>query len=127
VLIAEDSEINRMVFREQCTLLGVAPALVDSGGAALEVLANEKTDVLILDIQMPGMSGLDVIRNYNARTDVEIRIPIVVITGDATEDIQAECKQLGVHSFLAKPVELDKLRAVLLEFADGHKLTVAAV
>jgi two-component system sensor histidine kinase RpfC len=127
VLIAEDSEINRMVFREQCNLLGVAPALVDSGGAALEVLANEKVDVVILDIQMPGMSGLDVIRNYNERTDVAVRVPIVVITGDATEDIQAECKQLGVHSFLAKPVELDKLRAVLLEFADGHEVTEAAV
>jgi two-component system sensor histidine kinase RpfC len=126
-LIAEDSEINRMVFREQCNLLGVAPALVDSGGAALEVLANEKVDVVILDIQMPGMSGLDVIRNYNERTDVAVRVPIVVITGDATEDIQAECKQLGVHSFLAKPVELDKLRAVLLEFADGHEVTEAAV
>jgi CheY-like chemotaxis protein len=116
-----------MVFNEQCSVLGVVPVLVDSGVAALEALANEKVDVMILDIQMPGMSGLDVIRNYNERTVVEDRVPIVVITGDATEDIQAECEQLGARSFLAKPVELDKLRAVLLEFADGHEVTVAAV
>lgn len=127
VLIAEDSEINRMVFREQCALLGVAPVLVDSGIAALEALANEDVDVMILDIQMPGMSGLDVIGNYIEGTNIADRVPIVVITGDATEDIQVECEQLGVHSFLAKPVELDKLRAVLLEFADGHEMIAAAV
>jgi len=127
VLIVEDSEINRMVFSEQCTLLGVTPMLVDSGVAALEVLANAKVDVVVLDIQMPGMSGLDVIRNYNETTGVADRVPIVVITGDATEDIQSECKRLGVHFFLAKPVELDKLRAVLLEFADGHEVIAAAI
>jgi len=127
VLIAEDSEINRMVFSEQCALLGVAPVFAGSGVAALEVLANENVDVVILDIQMPGMSGLDVIRSYNKNTDVAGRVPIVVITGDATEDIQVECEQLGVHAFLAKPVELDKLRAVFLEFADGHEEIAAAV
>jgi two-component system sensor histidine kinase RpfC len=127
VLIAEDSEINRMVFREQCSLLGVAPVLVDSGLAALEALANDNVDVMILDIQMPGISGLDVIGDYIEGTDIADRIPIVVITGDATEDIQAECEQLGVHSFLAKPVELDKLRAVLMEFTDGREMIAAAV
>jgi CheY-like chemotaxis protein len=100
--------------------------LVDSGVAALETLANEPVDVMILDIQMPGMSGLDVIRNYHEKTDVADRVPVVVITGDATGDVQAECEQLGVHAFLAKPVQLDKLRAVLLEFADGHEVTAAA-
>jgi two-component system sensor histidine kinase RpfC len=126
VLIAEDSAINRLVFNEQCSVLGVSPVLVDSGVAALETLANEPVDVMILDIQMPGMSGLDVIRNYHEKTDVADRVPVVVITGDATGDVQAECEQLGVHAFLAKPVQLDKLRAVLLEFADGHEVTAAA-
>jgi len=125
VLVAEDSDINREVFNGQFAVLGVVPLLVDSGAAALEALAREKVDVIILDIQMPGMSGLDVIRNYYERTGVEDRVPIVVITGDATEDIQAECEQLGIHSFLAKPVDLGKLRTVLLEFADANEVAAA--
>jgi two-component system sensor histidine kinase RpfC len=125
VLVAEDSDINREVFNGQFAVLGVTPVLVGSGTAALETLAREKVDVMILDIQMPGMSGLDVIRDYYERTTVEDRVPIVVITGDATEDIQAECEQLGVHSFLAKPVDLGKLRTVLLEFSDGNEVTAA--
>ena len=126
VLVAEDSEINREVFAGQFAILGVTPLLVDSGDAALDAIAKKDVDVMILDIQMPGMSGLDVIREYYQRTDARDRVPIIVITGDATEDIRAECNQLGVHSFLAKPVALDKLHALLLEYADHRKVTAIA-
>jgi two-component system sensor histidine kinase RpfC len=125
VLVAEDSAINREVFRGQFAMLGVEPVLTGSGAAALEALAKVKVDAMILDIQMPGMSGLDVIRHYYAGTGVADRVPIVVITGDATEDIQAECEQLGVCSFLVKPVDLDQLRTILLEFTDGHEVMAA--
>lgn len=126
VLIVEDSGINRMVFSEQCKLLGVTPVLVNSGAAALEALSQRQVDVMILDIQMPGMSGLDVIMRYKETTAPGDRVPVVVITGDATRDIQAECEQLGVHTFLAKPVQLDKLRTLLQQFASPHSAITAA-
>ena len=69
--------------------------------------------MIILDIQMPGMSGLDVIREYHRRSSPAERVPVVVITGDATTDIRQECKQLGVWCFLTKPVDLGQLYEVL--------------
>jgi len=81
---------------------------------------------MILDIQMPGMSGLDVIRRYNEETATAVRVPVIVITGDATGDIKAECDLLGIHSFLAKPVQLGKLRAVLQEFVQVRGVAAAA-
>ena len=116
VLVAEDSEINRYVFMNMFELLGVQARYAESGPAALELLGKERFDLLILDIQMPGMSGLEVISHYHESTALPDRAPIVVITGDATADIRAECEQLGVRSFLAKPVGLDRLRQVIGEF-----------
>jgi len=116
VLVAEDSEINRYVFMNMFELLGVQARYAESGPAALELLEKERFDLLILDIQMPGMSGLEVISHYHESTALPDRAPIVVITGDATADIRAECEQLGVRSFLAKPVGLDRLRQVIGEF-----------
>jgi CheY-like chemotaxis protein len=125
VLVAEDSEVNRQVFSGMLGILGVATTFANSGAAALEVLANKEIDLMILDIQMPGMSGLDVIREYMAITEISERVPIIVVTGDVTTDVQKECEQLGVSSFLAKPVELDKLREIISEHLSGKPLMYA--
>ena len=122
VLVAEDSEINRYVFMNMFELLGVQARYAESGPAALELLGKERFDLLILDIQMPGMSGLEVISHYHESTALPDRAPVVVITGDATADIRAECEQLGVRSFLAKPVGLDRLRQVIAEFISDRDL-----
>jgi CheY-like chemotaxis protein len=80
---------------------------------ALEKLRNGTYDILVLDIQMPGMSGFDVIELYKARNLEEKEIPIIVVTGDATAEIYEKCDQLGVSRFLLKPVDQDKLRYAL--------------
>jgi two-component system sensor histidine kinase RpfC len=126
VLVAEDSEINRYVFMNMFELLGVEARYAESGPAALELLEKETFDLLILDIQMPGMSGLEVISHYHESTALPDRAPIVVITGDATADIRAECEQLGVRSFLAKPVGLDQLRQVIGESVYVHEVDALA-
>jgi CheY-like chemotaxis protein len=126
VLVAEDSEINRYVFMNMFELLGVEARYAESGPAALELLEKETFDLLILDIQMPGMSGLEVIGHYHESTALPDRAPIVVITGDATADIRVECEQLGVRSFLAKPVGLDRLRQVIGEFVYVRELDAPA-
>ena len=113
VLIAEDSEINRYVYRSMCQLLNVDVEFADSGAQALELLANEDFRLMILDMQMPGMSGIDVINHYNESTDVDERVPIVVITGDATNEIRDECEQLGVSGFLPKPIGVEKMRELM--------------
>ena len=120
-LVAEDSEINRQVFMNMFELLGVEARYAESGPVALEMLKKETFDLLIMDIQMPGMSGLEVIEHYHEATPVPDRAPVVVITGDATADIQDECERLGVRSFLAKPVGLDRLRQVIADCVQVRK------
>ena len=115
VLVTEDSEINRQVFMNMFEQLGVVGRFAGSGPVALDILRKETFNLLIMDIQMPGMSGLEMIEHYHETTPVADRAPVAVITGDATADIRDECERLGVRAFLPKPVSLDELRQVIAD------------
>jgi CheY-like chemotaxis protein len=109
VLVADDCRMNRHVMKGMLNQLGVSPDIAASGYAALKQLKNNEYDIIMLDIQMPGLSGFDVIKEYRKLHPVAGSIPIVVITGDATQEVYDECIQLGVSRFLLKPVDPGKL------------------
>jgi two-component system sensor histidine kinase RpfC len=113
VLVADDCKLNRHVMRAMLGELGVESDFASSGPTALEKLQSKTYDLLVLDIQMPGMSGFDVIEAYQADQSGEGLIPIMVITGDATSEIHDECDRLGVARFLLKPVDQEMLRNAL--------------
>lgn len=117
ILIAEDSDINRYVYSTMFGYLGVGIDFAETGEIALDKLRHSTYDLLIVDMQMPGMSGIDLIARYHEFTPPAQRTPIVMITGDATADVEQSCERLGVQAFLAKPVTLEKL----------HELTSAYV
>ena len=120
VLVADDSAINRLVIKGMLDRMGVGSILAESGPVALEKLCQDGPNLMILDIQMPGMSGLDVLRKYHATTEITERIPVVIVTGDATVDMQQECRQLGVEDFLTKPVELGNLHRIISRYVFQH-------
>jgi two-component system sensor histidine kinase RpfC len=113
VLVADDCKLNRHVMRAMLGELGIESDFASSGPMTLEKLQAETYDLLVLDIQMPGMSGFDVIEAYQEVQSDEEQIPIMVITGDATSEIHDECDRLGVASFLLKPVDQEMLRNAL--------------
>jgi two-component system sensor histidine kinase RpfC len=123
VLVTDDCRLNRHVMKAMLEDMGVESDYASSGPMALEKLRSEVYDLLVLDIQMPGMSGFDVIELYKSRNLEEKVIPIIVVTGDATAEIYEKCDQLGVSRFLLKPVDQDKLRYALASLLNpgGHE------
>lgn len=117
VLVTDDCRLNRHVMKAMLDDMGVESDFASSGPMALEKLRNGVYDLLLLDIQMPGMSGFDVIELYKARSSEDTTIPIIVVTGDATAEIYEKCDQLGVSRFLLKPVDQNKLRYALTTLA----------
>jgi len=114
VLVTDDCRLNRHVMKAMLDDMGgVESDFASSGPMALEKLRSGTYDLMVLDIQMPGMSGFDVIELYKARNSEEKVIPIIVVTGDATADVYEKCDRLGVSRFLLKPVDQDKLRYAL--------------
>jgi two-component system sensor histidine kinase RpfC len=110
VLVADDSKLNRHVMRAMLDDMGVASEFAASGTVALEKLQSGSYDLLLLDIQMPGMSGFDVIEAYQAANSSGDMTPVMVVTGDATTEIHDECNRLGVARFMLKPVDQEMLR-----------------
>jgi two-component system sensor histidine kinase RpfC len=119
VLVAEDSDMNRQVFKGILEYMGLDVNFANTGIDALKRLKEEIFDLLIVDIQMPGMSGFEVISRCKSLFSGKSRIPIVVVTGDVTKEVQDECNELGVDRFLSKPVESERLRGVVYELLAG--------
>ena len=115
ILVADDCDLNRQVLKGNLEYMGMDANFADSGMEALKRLRQDVFDLFIVDIQMPGMSGFEVITRYKSLCPEEARIPVVVVTGDVTSEVQEECIELGVDRFLSKPVDAEKLRKVVTE------------
>lgn len=114
VLVAEDHLANQHVIRSTLERAGHSVVVVTSGDAALDLLSSESFDVAIVDLRLPGASGLDIIR-VSRLTDAR-HIPFVVLTAEVSERTRNESYAAGAWAYLTKPVSaqqlLDTLRAV---------------
>jgi len=119
VLVVEDELDLGDVFRDFLLELGHQPLVVRSAEAALGKLETERPDAIILDIHLPGMSGLDFLQLRPVR---ELGVPIVAVSGVVTESQARECLRLGAADFLGKPIPLDRLNEVLT-FLEPHALS----
>lgn len=123
LLVADDGKINRMVLDEYLNHDGVLVDHAESGDETLALLRRNVYDLLFLDIQMPGMSGFEVIEQYRQGLSGGPGVPIVVVTGEATREVQQECDRLGVAGLLLKPVDRERLRYTIAEiFPKGEGL-----
>ena len=111
VLVVEDEADLGAVFHDYIVSRGHTADVVGSAEAALErLLTGRPPDAIVLDVRLPGMSGLDFMRLPAVR---ESAIPVIVISGHATEHEARECLRHGALEFLSKPVPLDILGTVL--------------
>lgn len=110
VLIVEDNPINRTVITDQLLQLGHLPKAVESGFAALDRLAQESFDVVLMDMQMPGISGPDTTRRLRA---TGCNLPVIGVTANASTEDRRTCEAAGMTGFVAKPVTLARLAEAL--------------
>src|SRR6266850_6045752 len=110
VLVVEDDRALCMVFTEFLSEVGHQPVAVHTAEAALDALRAGRPEAMLLDISLPGMSGLDLLKLQVVR---ELRVPTVVISGRATESQAQDCLQSGAFDFIGKPVALQRLAEVL--------------
>jgi CheY-like chemotaxis protein len=110
VLVVEDERELGSIFRDYVTTLGHHADVVGSAEAALERLRVAPPQVMILDVKLPGMSGLELLALPVVRAAA---IPVIVVSGYVTEEQARECLRLGALEFLAKPVPLAVLGTVL--------------
>jgi CheY-like chemotaxis protein len=111
VLIVDDNPTNRRILDLQTTRWGMHPVSVGSGELALQLLAaNEYFDVALLDVQMPGMDGYELIARIR-QTHSIAQLPVLVLTSQGVN--AANSKELGVAQTLAKPIKSAQLMTAL--------------
>jgi len=113
ILVVDDDAMVRQTFGEVLAASGYEITLADSGLAALALLDVARPDVVLLDIAMPGMNGLETLTRINARHP---RLPVIMITAYTDVDLAADALKRGAADFVYKPVDLDDLaRAVAVQ------------
>ncbi|MGF1608677.1 MAG: ATP-binding protein [Kiloniellales bacterium] len=116
VLVAEDNVVNRMVTAKILQRAGHSPFLVQTGDEALDALEEQRFDLVLMDVNMPGTSGLDVTKLYRFAHLGEAHLPILALTADATPETRQLCKEAGMDGFITKPVEAARLLDVVHSF-----------
>ncbi len=118
VLIVEDERPVANLFRDHLFDLGHDPRVVTSAEDALRTLADEAVDAILLDLSLPGITGLEFLQLLTARSQ---SIPVIVVSDMATEAQARDCLRLGALDFVPKPVSSSRLGEVVA-FLELHVL-----
>ncbi len=131
VLLAEDNPINALLTRELLRRRGYHVTGVTCGEDAVSALEEDRFDLVLTDIHMPGLDGIEAAKRIRAdeKRDRRPRVPIVALTADALETGKRACQDAGMDGFLTKPVnptELDAMLANLFPSRDDTARDAAA-
>ena len=109
VLIAEDNPKTRLFLKNQLELLGYQVEAVSNGQAAVDMVSEIKPTLVIMDVKMPEMDGIDAAKNISAKTT----IPIILITGLSSDEMATKAIESGVFAYLVKAVTKKQLEPAI--------------
>lgn len=106
VLVVDDEPDFRAALGRRLKLRGLDVSQADSGQAALDLLAGRTVDVVVVDVKMPGMNGVEVLRRI--KTDQPL-VEVILLTGHASLEASLEGMEAGAFDYLLKPADIDAL------------------
>jgi CheY-like chemotaxis protein len=110
VLIVDDNDLNRLLGQKLLEREGHSVEVACDGGEALAMIARGAPDVVLMDLQMPGLDGLETTRELRRRGSA---VPVIALTANAVQGDRERCLAAGMDGYLPKPLDLAALRATL--------------
>ena len=122
ILLVEDNPINALLIRELLRRRGHRTVEAADGATAVKKAAAEHFDLILTDIHMPGMDGIDAAKAIRANEQAlgATRVPVVALTADVLETGQKACRAAGMDGFLTKPVDPKQLDAMFSSFFPAY-------
>jgi two-component system, sensor histidine kinase len=119
ILVAEDVPMNQVLVESLLDGIGHTCRIVDNGQQAVEAAAAERYDLILMDLQMPVMNGLDATRAIRAFAGPAGQVPIVALTANAFAEDIAACQEAGMNDFVSKPLDFDRLVEVIERWTEA--------
>ena len=109
ILLVEDNHINQLVAQKILAKAGLSADVADSGEKALEKLSTQSYELVLMDVRLPGIDGIETSRRIRSReSDVlDHSVPIIALTAYASDEDQATCITAGMDDYLSKPLDID--------------------
>jgi signal transduction histidine kinase/DNA-binding response OmpR family regulator/HPt (histidine-containing phosphotransfer) domain-containing protein len=119
ILLAEDNEINQILFQEILSQYGIKTEVANDGKEALEKMAKTPYDLILMDINMPNLDGVKALKIARYQ---DIHTPIVALTANAMEGDREKFLELGFDEYLTKPLDFKEVERVLIHFLSAKGL-----
>jgi two-component system sensor histidine kinase/response regulator len=120
VLLAEDNRVNQDVAVGLLRAVGIVPDVADDGAQAVQMARTGAYDLILMDVQMPRLDGLQATRELRNGQGA-LAVPIVAMTADAFVEDRKACLAAGMNDHIAKPIELSVLHAVLRRWLPAER------
>ncbi|ACN14478.1 two-component hybrid sensor protein [Desulforapulum autotrophicum HRM2] len=127
ILVAEDNLVNQKVFQMMLNRHGFSATIADNGTQLIQRLKQAPYDLILMDIQMPEMDGIQatrIIRNAESETRCK-QVAIIAMTAHATHEDEQRCLNAGMDAYLAKPVTDKELIAMIRKVLENKEETTA--
>ena len=109
ILVAEDNDVNQILISALLARMGHVVHLVANGALAVEAVRRGDYDLVLMDLQMPGMDGMEATQAIRALDGPRARLPIIAMTANAFEEDRQACLAAGMDDYVAKPIDVDVL------------------
>lgn len=119
VLVVDDNSINQLIVKHSLAKLGATTAQATDGLEAIEKLQANNFDLVLMDIQMPGMDGYETTRFI--RNQLKSNIPIIAMTAFALQGEDEKCLECGMNGYVAKPFTIETLAASIVNVVASEK------
>jgi CheY-like chemotaxis protein len=120
ILIVDDDELNCRLLVRQLQNPGYTVTAVNRAGAALELLATDSFDVVLLDVNMPSMNGTVVLKHLRAEPRTR-NLPVIMVTATNEVSTMLECIDHGADGYINKPIDIGYLRSCILSAVEARK------
>jgi len=106
ILIIDDDVEILALYRTLLKQVGYEPSIVANGHDALNIFSQEKPSLVLLDLSMPGLGGLEVLREIRR---LDTATPVIILTADTGMESRRACKEMGISAYFTKPPNFDEL------------------
>jgi len=126
ILLAEDNPVNQEVISEILKRAGHSVEIAEDGEQAMDALSrNESFDLVLLDMNMPEISGLDVLKQFRF-IDTSAAVPVIILSADALEETIQACLDAGANDYLTKPVSASVLLETIAKYVQDESVSLSS-